>query len=118
MSSLTLIIVMERSMNTFDTLSDAMSWLKQQGYDLDFNTMREVVTQPGTTVPISPEEFFIEHVFRFEGDSDPGDEAILYGISAPRFGIKGIFVDGYGVSSDSTMHDMIKRLDIIQEAHS
>ena len=46
-------------------------------------------------------------MYRFEGDSDPGDEAIVLGIESTT-GIKGILVNGYGYSSE-TMSDEIER---------
>ena len=46
---------------------------------------------------------------RFEGDSDPGDEAVVYGIES-KSGIKGILVNGYGYSSDSMSDDIARKL--------
>jgi hypothetical protein len=37
-------------------------------------------------------------VHRYEGESDPGDEAVVYAIESKK-GIKGILVSGFGASS-------------------
>ena len=102
-------------MQSFETLTEAMAWLQEQGYDADFNVAGHELTIPGTTIPIPPDEFVVDHVFRFEGDTDPADEAVLYGISVPKYSMKGILVDGYGASSDSRIHDVIRKLNIPRE---
>ena len=38
----------------------------------------------------------VDQQFRFEGDSDPGDEAIVLGITLPEWDKKGILVSAYG----------------------
>ena len=42
----------------------------------------------------------IDKVYRFEGDSDPADEATVYAISSPKYGIKGVPVNGTGIYTD------------------
>jgi hypothetical protein len=49
-------------------------------------------------------------VYRFEGESDPSDEAILYAISSEKHGLKGLLVNGYGVSSDPLTEAMVSKL--------
>ena len=39
----------------------------------------------------------IDQVFRFEENADPGDQAILYAISASKHHLKGLLVNGYGI---------------------
>ena len=39
----------------------------------------------------SPDNFEIVHVYRYEGETDPGDEATVYGIKSST-GEKGVFV--------------------------
>jgi hypothetical protein len=51
----------------------------------------------------------ITEVYRFEGDSDPGDEAIVLGIESAT-GIKGILVNGYGYSSEPVSDEIERKL--------
>jgi hypothetical protein len=57
------------------------------------------------------EDLAIADVYRCEGDSDPSDEAIVYAIESTS-GIKGILINGYGISSDlktCSIQNKIKR---------
>ena len=45
------------------------------------------------------EEAVVDYQFRFEGDSDPGDEAIVLGISCAGVQ-RGVLVSGFGPSAD------------------
>ena len=95
-------------MTTMDTLSQTLNLLKQQGYTEDFNLHPDCIECNG--LKLSPGEFVIDKVFRFEGESDPSDESILYAISSKDQSIKGTLVNGYGIYSDDVTDEMIKAL--------
>ena len=59
---------------------------------------------------IHPEEFVVDKHYRFEGASDPADEAIVYAISSTTHNVKGILVNGYGTSSDQLTEGLIDAL--------
>jgi len=52
----------------------------------------------------------IDKHYRFEGLSDPGDEAIVYAISSIKNNLKGTLVNGYDISSESLTDDLISAL--------
>jgi hypothetical protein len=58
---------------------------------------------------IHHDEFEIVDVYRYEGNSDPGDEATVYAIQSKE-GLKGVLVTGYGASSDKASDDILKKL--------
>ena len=68
---------------------------------------------PSMDERFGPEDFEITEVYRFEGNSDPADEAVVYGIESNK-GHKGILVNGYGPSSDPMSSEMAKKLSIHQ----
>ncbi len=82
-------------MYTYDTVTEAVSGLKQRGYNIDFNIEENKLVCKTTPLELRPDEFEITEVYRFEGDSDPADEAIVYGIQS-KHGQKGILVNGFG----------------------
>jgi hypothetical protein len=47
--------------------------------------------------------------YRFEGNTDPSDEAIVFAIESKN-GKKGVLVNGYGISADAMSSDMAIKL--------
>lgn len=97
-------------MNTMTTVSEVLNKLKSEGYTVDFNLKENCLVCQGNELEIHPDDFVVDRHFRFEGLSDPGDEAIVYAISSAKHNIKGALVNGYGISSDPMGDRMIKAL--------
>ena len=92
-------------MYQYDSPVHAIEELKKRGFTEDFNLKDNCIIC--NDQKFGADEFEIKEVYRFEGDSDPGDEAIVLGIESSN-GIKGILVNGYGYSSEP-MGDEIER---------
>ena len=97
-------------MNTMTTVSEVLNNLKLKGYTVDFNLGENCLICHSNSLKIHPEDFVVDKHYRFEGMSDPGDEAIVYAISSPKYDIKGTLVNGYGISSDTMTDELIKAL--------
>lgn len=95
----------------YDTMVEALNGLRKQGYAEDFNLSSECIECPTLKLKLRPEQFQIDMFYRFEGMSNPDDNSIVYAISS-RDGVKGVLVDGYGVSATSLNEAMIKKLDV------
>ena len=96
-------------MYTYDTVTAAVNGLRQRGYTIDFNLQENCIVCHEDK--FNPEEFEITEVYRFEGDSDPADEAVVYGI-ASKTGLKGVLVNGYGPSADAMSSEMARKLNM------
>ena len=96
-------------MYTYDTVSDAVSGLKKRGYDMDFNLEENCIVCHEDKFDVN--DFEIVEFYRFEGNSDPADEAVVYAIESNK-GLKGVLVNGYGPSSDAMSAEMAKKLQI------
>ena len=94
----------------FGTLSETINVLVRLGYTHDFNIKDDCIVCNRTNITLSPDDFQIDHVYRFEGDSDPEYQSILYAISSTKFDLKGILVNGYGISSDESATRLIEKL--------
>ena len=92
------------------TVSEVLTHLKEEGYTVDFNLRDDCLMGPGDALQLYPNEFLVDKHYRFEGMSDPGDEAVVYAISSPRHGVKGTLVNGYGISSEALSAEMVKAL--------
>lgn len=101
-------------MYTYDTLTEALADLKNRGFNTDFNLAFDNIKCAETGVCLSPSQFEIVENYRFEGDSDPGDEAILFGVSSLDGNMKGVLVSAYGTYSNQINEEMIKKLSIQQ----
>ena len=88
-------------MDTMTTLSEIITKLKAAGYTEDFNLEQHFLTGRSTAVRLAADEFVVDRHYRFEGDSDPGDEAVVYAISSAKHHLKGTLVNGYGIYSDA-----------------
>ncbi|EJG02544.1 MULTISPECIES: hypothetical protein [Flavobacterium] len=94
----------------FETVTEALQWLNVQGFTENFNLDVDCIRCNTNTLRMSPEEFRIEYLFRFEGDTDPGDEDIVYGIISDIYNVKGVLTSAFGIYADSVSAEMIKKL--------
>jgi hypothetical protein len=99
-------------MENYDTMVEALSTLKQQGYTEDFNLDKNCLACRQGLFKVNPDEFQIDKFFRFEGASNPDDSSILYAISSEAHGIKGTLVNAYGIYSDAMTDEMLKKLTV------
>jgi len=91
----------------YATITEAIEKLHQQGYILDFNLETGKLIA-GNEI-YAAEAFEIADLYRYEGASDPADEATVYALVS-KTGVKGLLVSGYGISSDSASEETLKQL--------
>ena len=88
----------------YATVSKALDQLNEKGFTFDFNLNSDLIKK-------NPEKFEIVHVYRYEGNSDPGDEAVVYGIKSIS-GKKGVYVAGFSADSDQETVKFLSDLSI------
>ena len=91
----------------YATVTEAIAQLKTQGYTLDLNLEENQLKANGDQYPA--DEFEIVDLYRYEGESDPADEATVYAL-ASKSGVKGVLVTGYGTSADEVADEILKQL--------
>lgn len=96
-------------MTNYDTLIDAINTKQAEGYTYDFNLSNSTLSCRTLKKTFETSEFTVDAFYRFEGDSNPDDSAILYAIHT-QCGVKGILVDAYGTYSDNLNAAMIQKL--------
>ena len=97
-------------MESYDTVVAALDGLKKRGYKTDFNIAFDKLMCIETKICLNPGEFEITEVYRFEGETNPSDEAVVYAIESKSKGMKGVLVNAYGVYADPISDEMIKKL--------
>ena len=96
------------------TLSTVITKLNQKGYEIQFKVTDEGLVSLSSDKIYKPEQVKICHFYRFEGESNPADNSILYAIET-REGEKGTLVDGYGATSDELIDHFIKKVKTIEK---
>jgi len=99
-------------MEPYVTLSQTMNELRKEGYVEDFNLKQNCLECRNGQYKVFAEEFKVDKFFRFEGESNPSDSAILYAISSDKHQLKGVLVNAYGIYSDPLTDEMLQKLDI------
>jgi hypothetical protein len=88
------------NMYQYDTVLDALNDLKKRGYTYDFNLKGNEMYCNGLNKAYSPKHLKAKEVYRFEGPSDPDEEAVVFAIETDD-GIKGSFVSAFGTYADA-----------------
>jgi len=97
-----------------NTLSACVNKLVSEGYTGNF-----IVDEKGLAIAengkhYKPNQVHIKNFFRFEGDSDPADNSILYAIELDD-GTKGTLTDAYGSYNDPNIGKFIKQVEDIEK---
>lgn len=91
----------------YATITEAIEQLRKQGYTLDLNLKANQFLVADKSY--SADEFEIVDLYRYEGASDPADEATVYAL-ASKSGLKGILVSGYGASAEEDSAETLSKL--------
>ena len=81
-------------MNAMTTLTSVLEKLRLRKQDNEFQVTQEGFKSPAGKI-YQPSDLKIIRTYRFEGDSDPADNTILYLIEA-NDGLLGYSIDAYG----------------------
>lgn len=93
-----------------DTLSAALERLRKAGYTEDFHATAGGLRPRGREEVIPPERVVVEDLVRFEGITNPDDEAVLFAVRAEPEGPRGTYTVGFGPNIEGEDADMVQRL--------
>ncbi len=63
-----------------ETLREAIARLEQRGFRQAFRATSDGKLYVTGESSLAPEELIVEETVRFEGESDPGDESVLFAL--------------------------------------
>jgi hypothetical protein len=101
-------------MHYYETVTQAVSELNKRGYKINFNLSVNYLKGTDSDMNLRADEFNIDEVYRFEGNTDPGDEMVVYAISSDPKGVKGVLVNAFGIYSDTISDELMAKL---KQAH-
>lgn len=96
------------------SLATCLNRMIVDGYTNDFKVTDEGLVCLQKEKSYTPTEVHIVNFFRFEGNSDPDDNAILYVIETDD-GSKGTLVNAYGVYTDPNVDAFMKNVEDINK---
>ena len=88
----------------YATVLKALEELKEMGFTVDFNLYEDKIIN-------SPDNFEVIHIYRYEGETNPGDESTVYGIKSSS-GEKGVFVAGLSAYTEKSAAMVLHELTI------
>jgi hypothetical protein len=98
-----------------NSLAMVMNKAVKNGYTEQFKVgSRGFHTAEEGSKAYAPEEISVINFYRFEGESDPGDNAIMYVVETAD-GKKGILVDAYGPYADPKVSAFMQQVEDIQK---
>jgi hypothetical protein len=93
-----------------ETVADAVRLLEDDGYVGEFSLDADAVHCGSCSQVCEPTRVTISRTYRFEGNTDPADEAIVLGLECPDCGVKGILVSAYGPDADAGLLALVEHL--------
>jgi hypothetical protein len=109
-----MIVNENNSMPYMKSLATCLNRMVSEGYTEDFKITEQGLESIQKHFNYKPDEIQVVNFFRFEGESDPDDNAILYVIET-NDGTKGTLIDAYGIYNDPKVSRFMKDVESIQK---
>jgi hypothetical protein len=93
------------------TVLDAVQLLEAEGFSASLSLTADGLKCGDCTQVEAVERAEVLRVYRFEGPSDPDEEAVVYGIRCPSCDQLGTLVSSFGPSADPELTDRLVMLD-------
>jgi hypothetical protein len=95
-----------------ETVLEAVQLLEAEGYTATLTIRADGTVRCGSCAQTnSVSDALVDRVYRFEGASDPDDEAIVLGVRCPRCDAKSTFVSAFGPNADPAVLEHLQMLD-------
>lgn len=89
-----------------DTVSQAIDRLVEMGYAVEFSVADHAHQSAACRADDGRLRLTITRRYRFEGASDPGDEAVVVGVVCEVCGTAGIVVSAFGPDADDELIEL------------
>jgi len=89
-------------MHSYNNLVEATNDLLTRGYTANLSFEGDTVDDHVQDIHMLADDFEIDEFYRFEGATNPDDTSIIYAVSSPKYNLKGILVNAYGVYANDS----------------
>lgn len=93
-----------------ESLSDALQRLDRRGFTHGLRAEGGLLHDLVTRESFDPERLTIDEIVRFEGESDPDEQAVLFALRSPQGGALGTYSAVFGPSMPPEDGDVVRRL--------
>lgn len=91
-------------------MTEVVNGLTLKGYDETFKITNAGLVAGEHKKVFKPEDISVVDFYRFEGASDPADNAIVYAIET-KSGEKGTLIDAYGAYADEKINQFMQEVE-------
>lgn len=100
----------DRTHGQMETLTEALDRLEARGFAKSFIARPTGQLEVRGWPRMDPEELILEETVRFEGQSDPDDEMVLFALRTGDWSLRGTFLANYGPKMEPESVAAVRRL--------
>ena len=104
----------QQSVPFMSTLTERVNKAMKEGYSETLKMTKQGIFYESRNKTYLPDEVKVVDFYRFEGQSDPADSAIMYVIETTD-GVKGLLIDSYGAYADEYMNKFMAEVEEIKK---
>ena len=93
------------------TLTSALSELEKRGFVDQFRAEEKGLRATKADRTFEPEELVIEETARFEGDSNPAEQTLLFALASRDGAVRGTYTVAFGPEMDPRDTKMVRALE-------
>lgn len=93
------------------TVLEAVNLLEMEGFGASFSLREDGIHCTSCGGDHIADRAEVVRVFRFEGPSDPDEQAVVYALRCPVCGARGTLVSGFGPGADPALADHLVMLE-------
>ncbi len=97
------------SVNEYATVVEAIEGLRRRGFDANFEFTGDAVLDADRQRRYNAADLTIVEHHRFEGETDPGDMAIVYALVG-RDGARGVLVAPFGAYTEAGLGGFLEQV--------
>lgn len=92
------------------TASQVLAHLAKEGYKEDFRAHKTKISICYKDIELDPASLIVDKIYRFEGESNIGDEEIIFALRCPNTSIKGTYHVAFGPEMDPKDVKIVQKL--------
>jgi hypothetical protein len=93
-----------------ESLAQAMARLETRGFRQTLRACAGALRVVATDARLSPESLRVEEIVRFEGESDPAEEVVLFALRGPDGAPLGTYTAMFGPATPPEDVEIVRRL--------